>query len=76
MKGKAMRLLHNAERAKRGCKYCAEIIPPDRDDRYYRRLECPHKQCPYHDLDDTNSYSEYMEKSNMIGLEKILEELG
>lgn len=38
------------ERKKRGCRYCADVIDPSHP-------KCPHAECPYHELDDIESFA-------------------
>ena len=45
-----MRFLTNDEVAKRGCLDCQDL-------RGYRR--CPHRECPYTDLDGYESFEEF-----------------
>lgn len=35
------------ERKKRGCRYCADAVGS----------KCPHAECPYHELDDIESFA-------------------
>lgn len=68
---KGQRMIHEPEKIKRGCIYCADSIPPSK--ALGRQRECPYDVCPYHELDDTKTYGEYLEKTDRNGLAKILE---
>jgi hypothetical protein len=54
-----------SEMKKRGCWYCAD----------FNRV-CPHKGCPYNELDGFKTYDEYLKKGKKNGLVKMLEDLG
>ena len=53
-----MRKIHNADAAKRGCRWCADSIKPTGNS--VRR--CPYDECPYHEMDKYETYQEYLEK--------------
>lgn len=62
-----MRVLTNKERVKRGCIYCADykIKKGGRfSDIVYM---CTHSECPYHELDEHNTYESFL-KSEAAGL--------
>lgn len=61
MKGNAMRKLHNKERTQRGCIHCTEVVPPVKEGKRYRERMCPHKQCPYRELDEYEKYEDYLQ---------------
>lgn len=61
------RVIHDTERIKRGCRYCADVV---------EKKKCPYEECPYHELDDVKTYEEYLQKTDKSGLAKILELLG
>lgn len=67
-----MRELSKSEKTKRGCHWCADKIPPRRTTNV---SNCPHAECPYHELDGFKSYEEYLRKSKKGGLGRLLEEL-
>lgn len=56
-----MRIIHNKERVQRGCIYCEEVMPPEKDGRNPRQRKCPHEECPYHQLDGMKTYGEYLD---------------
>ena len=61
----AGRLGSTMEMKKRGCHYCAD----------FKRV-CPHRECPYHELDGFNTYTDYLKYGEKNGLVKFLEQLG
>ena len=63
--GKGGRQRLTKEQRKRGCHYCADF-----------NHTCPHKVCPYHELDGYKTYDEYMKKSKKNCFVKLLESLG
>lgn len=52
----------------RGCTYCDDF---ERNDN-----KCPHRSCPYHELDGFKTYEEYMKKSKKDCFAKLLDSLG
>ena len=67
-----MRELFLSEITQRGCKYCADkkrVL----DER--KISQCPHDECPYHELDNVETYGEYIHKTNTSGLARALAEL-
>lgn len=53
-----MRKISSAERFKRGCTYCAysELI-----EYYDQKLRgCPFEECPYRELDEFDTYEDYL----------------
>jgi Fe-S-cluster-containing dehydrogenase component len=70
-----MRILHNGEQTQRGCKFCAEAIPPDNGGKRYVLRSCPHEECPYHELDKVETYQEYLKNAKVGGLAKLLANL-
>ena len=69
-----MRELSKREIEKRGCKYCADVIPPGYIGRF-THCKCPHEKCPYHELDKVKTYQEYLKKAKVGGLAKLLANL-
>lgn len=56
-----MRILTQREKNKRGCMECADrIITISREDGRKRCMACIHNQCPYHELDPYDTYSQYL----------------
>ncbi len=53
-----MRILSSQEKIKRGCDYCAHVQEEDVNDTV--KKVCPHDECPYHELDEFDTYSEYL----------------
>lgn len=49
-----MRTVGLAEKKKRGCFYCL-----DYKSRHGKRV-CIHEECPYHELDDFESYNDFI----------------
>lgn len=41
-----------------------------KEDEVCRVIECPHEECPYHELDNVKSYAEY-ERTSRIGIGDI-----
>ena len=65
------REIRDTERMQRGCHYCIDSITPIKKINLHRG--CPYEECPYHELDDVQTYGEYLMKSDKNGLLKILE---
>ena len=51
-----MRKITNEEIKKRGCKWCTE----------HKGGKCKHKKCPYHELDNYDTYDEYLNSQENI----------
>ncbi len=51
-----MRIVPEKERRQRGCQYCLD----------HKGRKCKHEECPYHELDDVETYEEYLEKEGFI----------
>lgn len=61
-----MRKIHLDRKHKRGCGYCLDLIPWEKIVNKARPSKCPYDECPYHELDDVNTYEEYVDSvSNM-----------
>lgn len=61
--------LHNAMQQKRGCHYCLDKIKG----KYSR---CPHMVCPYHELDQYDTYQDFLKSTGRLSVVKILQEMG
>lgn len=56
-----MRILPYSEKIKRGCTYCAFVGKTLGDDGKPKD-SCPYKECPYHELDNFDTYTEYLKE--------------
>lgn len=65
-----MRKLHSADRIKRGCQYCTDMIPWNKTRS--KICQCLHEKCPYDELNETESYGEYLEKHGDMMVDQIL----
>lgn len=68
-----MKLSTSVQR-KRGCNYCADKVP--RQVKPFRRSYCPHDECPYHQLDGFNTYTEYLKSIHASNITEILKYAG
>lgn len=66
-----MRRIRKTEKNKRGCDYCADVIPPNPFGNHPTR-RCPHDKCPYHELDGYKSYSEYLKNVCDLSVGELL----
>lgn len=57
-----MRTLTKKQKIKRGCEYCLD----------YKRRQCKHKKCPYHELDGFEKFTDYLETKPGIDIVEIL----
>jgi hypothetical protein len=57
-KRKDMRKLERQEMRKRGCNYCTNVVKKKMGCCYV--YKCPHDECPYHELDAFDTYSQYI----------------
>ena len=55
-----MRILSTQEKIQRGCAYCA-YIQMEEVNEVVKKV-CPYDECPYHELDEFDTYSEYLKK--------------
>ena len=46
-----MRIISEKEWKQRGCAYCLD----------HKKKQCKHDECPYHELDNVETYEEYMD---------------
>lgn len=56
------RVVPLSEKKKRGCRYCKDMKLTR--DFSGIRTGCPHDKCPYHSLDNHESYEEFMESAD------------
>lgn len=71
-----MRPINNAERKKRGCEYCHNMIPRHLEGKTWKPRRCPYEECPYHELDASQSYDQFMLNTDSMGIVRALEALG
>jgi hypothetical protein len=64
-----MRRLRKKCIVQRGCDYCLDRIPPAELGDVSR---CPHFVCPYHELDEAESYKEYLKSISDFTLGEML----
>lgn len=72
-----MRFITDCNPGKRGCEFCADkqktIIKVNGE--ILNRNVCPYDECPYHELDDVESYFQYekrIKKQQKAWLKKVL----
>ena len=55
-----VRILSEQEKIKRGCDDCAHV----QNDIINHKVKkvCPYDECPYHELDEFDTYSEYLNR--------------
>lgn len=70
-----MRIVHNKERYKRGCAYCADALMI-KDKKGQNRRACPYNECPYQELDEFKNYGEYLKAKGSDTMSAIMRELG
>lgn len=63
---KIMKKLTNKEIKKRGCKYCSAFCK----DRYENK--CKHNVCPYPELDNYDTYNDYLKATKDTDFLEIL----
>ena len=65
-----MRYLKEKEQKKRGCSCCLDAVMKK---SYYGFVSrhCPFDECPYHELDEYDTYREYL-KHNKVDLGDLL----
>ena len=51
-----MRLISKEEWKQRGCAYCLD----------HKKHSCKHDECPYRELDNVETYDEYLENNGFI----------
>lgn len=66
-----MRKIHNEDARKRGCRWCADSVKPEGKLR-----KCPYDECPYHELDNCESFNEYLKNTATDNVAEFLKSLG
>lgn len=61
--------LNNAIQKKRGCHYCLDKV-------WGKYSLCPHAECPYHELDQHDTYQDFLKSTGRLSVVKILQEMG
>lgn len=69
-----MRKLLLTDKRKRGCDFCTGMIPWDKTP--FNRSGCPYDKCPYHELDDTETYGLYLRKHGDMTVDQLLKAMG
>lgn len=67
--GAIVRKLKQDEIVKRGCAFCLDMIPPPT--KHQNRL-CDHDKCPYRELDDAKTYTEYLSGLGYLSVPEIV----
>lgn len=73
-----MRFVKNAERSKRGCAYCTDterVFHQKKNGKKKFRMACIHNKCPYHELDNVNTYGEYIRSYGTDSVSALLKAL-
>jgi hypothetical protein len=71
-----MRILTWKEKNKRGCLDCADmVITLSKDDARVRCRACIHDVCPYHELDQFDTYKQFLKSDRKDVLAVALEKL-
>ena len=74
-----MRILSTAEQNKRGCRYClyvARVKGQVNGQEIVRRIACPAERCPFRELDEHKTYTDYLKTYGAQTLKAILMKLG
>jgi len=71
-----MRKLNNDDKRKRGCEFCQNVIPGHYEGNVYKSRRCPFEECPYHELDGSQSYEQFMLNTDSMGIVRALEAIG
>lgn len=64
-----MRKIGFSVKRKRGCGYCLDFIPAG---KVGKRSKCPHEECPYHEMDNSKTYDEYVESISDMPIEELV----
>lgn len=69
-----MRVLGKREMYKRGCEFCLDCAKKKAEpDSVFRSYVCIHDECPYHELDNHDSYTQYLKhKKGKQGLKETV----
>lgn len=60
-----MRKLRKKEKERRGCRYCEDLTESHIIKGKFVPAGCPHKECPYHELDNVKSYDKYLKTTKI-----------
>ena len=63
------------ETKKRGCWYCANMVVEQQEGARFATRYCPYDECPYHELDDYESYEQYFKAHGKTSITKLLKAL-
>ena len=61
-----------AKRKQRGCGYCLDHIPWYDRSTTGNKSKCPYDECPYHELDNTETYDEYADSISPISIAALM----
>lgn len=77
MKGNRMFVINKnkKETRKRGCFYCADLVAEYVPKRKSHTRICPHDECPYHELDDFESFEQYVKAQGKTSITELLKAL-
>lgn len=67
-----MRKMSISLKRKRGCGYCLDLIPWQKVGNTKKKAKCPHEECPYHEMDNTKTYDEYVESVSDMPIEELI----
>lgn len=68
-----MRRVAKREISKRGCTYCSDFQKMRMEPEHTKRVwVCIHDECPYHELDPYDNYSQYLKSENPQRLKDLL----
>lgn len=63
-----MRYIVDCNPQKRGCGICADVIKIDSPTKNgYKTKACPYDECPYHELDQFEKYTDYDKHAKQEG---------
>lgn len=62
-----LRKVNYEEMSKRGCCECVDMVKQREEEGWF----CPHPECPYHELDEYDSYGEYLKAHKNIFAEML-----
>lgn len=69
-----MRTIHIDRKKKRGCGYCLDFIPCEKM-LGRKKSKCPYDECPYHELDEVNTYDEYVDGVSDLPIATLMAQL-
>ena len=67
-----MRKINKPIKRKRGCAYCLDFIPWEMVGNTRKKAKCPHEECPYHEMDNSKTYDEYVESVSDMPIEELI----